>query len=603
MTNKINIFGTIGLFVLISIFTGCKTTSDWKNDADKVANKNLEAAQKLVTGDVEKIDIETPSVTLRRKLIEAQGLVIGDDFSMGKPNNIDVEYDKAAYTNDIYLTFEDVLKIAAANSRDFQAQKESLFKVALALDLEDDAFRTTFSGLMSSAFSSSRGDDERRSGLDNGLDLKAKQKFKNGTELTGSIAVDLAKMLSPDKDSAWGLVTDVSVTIPLLRGSGRFVVEEPLIQAQRNLVYAVRAFEQYKRTFMVRIASSYYNVLLAKRQLLNQEENYKRAIASTRRSRRMADAGRLQEYEFDQSYQNELGARNSWVSSNSNYESKLEQFRILIGLPPDSRIFPKEEELLKLKAYAESFAAKNDIKYEADEAMNWDEIELKKPDGSNKGPRETSEKRAIDLALAYRTDLQTARDELDDAERKIRIAADRLRAEITIGGSASAGEARSYGGASAGNGDYDLSRASYRALLNIDLPFNRTSERNSYRNALIAYEAAIRNYQEKEDSLKQTISNQVRNISENREVLTIQFMAVSLAERRVQSMDILLQAGRADMTDVLSAQNSLLSAQNSLYSAIIGYRINELSLQSELGILDVTAAGEWTEFSPDDYPL
>ena len=95
--------------------------------------------------------------------------------------------------------------------------------------------------------------------------------------------------------------------------------------------------------------------------------------------------------------------------------------------------------------------------------------------------------------------------------------------------------------------------------------------------------------------------NIVRSIRETRETLTIQFRALSLAQRRVESMDILMQAGRVDMTDVLSAQQSLLTAQNSLYSAIVNYRIRELELQSKLGVLDVTAAGTWFEFDPKQY--
>ena len=76
-----------------------------------------------------------------------------------------------------------------------------------------------------------------------------------------------------------------------------------------------------------------------------------------------------------------------------------------------------------------------------------------------------------------------------------------------------------------------------------------------------------------------------------------------MAQRSVESMDILLQAGRVDMTDVLSAQQSLLAAQNSLYTAIVNYRIRELELQSKLGVLDVTAAGTWFEFNPNEVLL
>jgi outer membrane protein TolC len=576
---------------------GCKSPLDWFNEADEKAASHIKNAQNRDNLRVEKISVDNPADTLRRRLIEAQGITVADSLSATSSKE-EISIDEK-FREPIYITLEDALKIAAAENREFRSQKEDLYRSALALDLEAHNFRTTFAVLMSSSLSSTRTEGrDRNLGNDNRLRLGANHKFKNGTELSSSIAFDLAKMLTAEKESAWGLIADASITIPLLRGSGRFVVEEPLIQAERNLVYSLREFEQYKRNFIVSISTSYFNVLLAGRQLRNQDENYRRAVASTRRSRRLADAGRLQEYEFDQSYQHELDARNSWVSAYSNYDSVLESFRMVLGLPPDAKVFPLESELAKLHQYTESFASGNIDNYEAKGAIDWDKIELKKPDNKNKGPKELDEATALIVAFDNRPDLQSARDRVDDCERKLRIAADNLRAEITIGGSANVGEGRSSGSAHLDNGSFLPKFGSYSALLNIDLPLNRTAERNAYRNAFFTYDKAVRSYQETEDNLKKEVFNIVRSMRETRETLSIQFMALSLAKRRVESMDILMQAGRVDMTDVLGAQQSLLSAQNSLYSAIVNYRIKELELQSKLGVLDVTAAGTWFEFDP-----
>ncbi len=585
----------------VCFLPACRTPQDWKEHADRRAGKLISAAQTVENGDVEEIDIETPSDSLRRRLLLTQDIPYGSIFSLGSGYTGEPAQGEKLKTEDIELSLMDAVSIAAAGNSEYQSRKESLYRTALALDLEDHGFRSTFSGIIDSELSTSKAEGEDRvSGSNNSLGLGVKRRFKNGVEMSGNIAVDLAKMLSAERDSAWGVLADMSVSVPLLRGSGRFVVEEPLIQAQRDLLYAVRSFEQYKREFVVSVASSYMDVLLYKKRLRNQEDNYRRAIVSTRRSRRMADAGRLQEYEFDQSFQNELSARNSWISAQSAYEGRLESFRILLGLPPESRVFPKNSELEQLSVYASSFAKMDAGDYDASEAQEWDEIELVEPDGSNAGPMEIDEDAAVKIALSYRPDLRTASDRVQDAERAVRIAADRLRAELTIGGRASAGERRSYGSASDGDGDFSLSRGNYSALLNIDLPFDRYAERNEYRNSLIALESAVRDYQSEEDKLKQSVREQVRGMNENRETLTIQFMAVSLAERRVESMNILMQAGRAEMNDFLDAQQSLLSAQNSLYSAIVGYRIDELNLQCQLGILDVSVAGLWKETRPSE---
>lgn len=132
-------------------------------------------------------------------------------------------------------------------------------------------------------------------------------------------------------------------------------------------------------------------------------------------------------------------------------------------------------------------------------------------------------------------------------------------------------------------------------LLTIDLPIERRQERNNYRNALIAVESAVREYQSQEDTLKQTIRSDMRSLSQTKDNLKIQYMAMNLAERRVRNQEILLQAGRADMTVMLEAQDSLVSAKNSLYSAMINYKNQELALQRDLGLLQVSADGTWKE--------
>ena len=140
-------------------------------------------------------------------------------------------------------------------------------------------------------------------------------------------------------------------------------------------------------------------------------------------------------------------------------------------------------------------------------------------------------------------------------------------------------------------------------LLGIDLPFERTAERNSYRNTLIAYERTVRDLQEAEDNVKFDVRNVLRSLLEARETIRIQAEAVRVAQRRVDSTDLFLQAGRAEIRDLLEAQNSLNSAQDALTSAVVNYRIGELRLQRDLGVLEVQNNGLWVEFDPDAYNI
>ena len=71
-----------------------------------------------------------------------------------------------------------------------------------------------------------------------------------------------------------------------------------------------------------------------------------------------------------------------------------------------------------------------------------------------------------------------------------------------------------------------------------------------------------------------------------------------MAERRVGSTNLFLEAGRAEIRDVLEAQEALVSTQNALTAALVNYRVGELELQRDLGVLEVDGRGLWREYTP-----
>ena len=297
----------------LGVVTGCRSTHDWRTDADMKAGKHLENVQMEANGRLETIAVESAQDTFRRRLMLDQQLPHLDKASLGVRDLDDTDkwrkekhlLSGQPYTSlfntaeTVRLSLDDAIMIGARNSREYQSQKEQLFQVALRLDLEDHSFQNTFRGMLKSVFESTHDGTRRNSGFANTASAGIARTFKNGVEMAAGIAVDLAKLVTGDKGSSWGITADASISIPLLRGSGEFVVAEPLKQAERNLLYQVREFEQYKRRFVVSVATSYLGVLQAEQRIRNQEENYKRVITSTRRSRRMADAGKLPENQFD----------------------------------------------------------------------------------------------------------------------------------------------------------------------------------------------------------------------------------------------------------------------------------------------------------------
>jgi outer membrane protein TolC len=616
------IFAALLLFGFSIASTGCRSPESYRNSADRVASDILDEGWQVAIGRTEDgFTIEPAGDTLRRRLLLDQHLPVRAPGSAGSGDDEQIEqWPDDSYISDRQLEHTDhgfdtravpkitllqSLEVAAANSRNYQSQKETVFQAALRLDLAKNEFRTIWAGVLDSTISSSLGDTSETSGIVNADSLSLSKQFKNGTRFTGLLALDLVKLLSGPQSGSTGLSLDSSLSIPLLRGSGEFVVTEPLTQAQRDVVYSIYRFERFKRTFAVQVASEYLSVLQQLDRVQNAVENYERVISSTRRARRLADAGRLPEIQVDQSVQDELRARNSWIQAQQSYARSLDQFKFTLGLPTDASVELDPAEfavLLNSDRYARYLNPEESSDAKGVPAADAP-ITFEYPSNIDAGPMELEEQDAIVIALMNRLDLRATVGEIVDAQRGVAIAADNLRADITLLGSASLGESRSLGSAGLDNAQVRTDRGFYSLLVGIDLPFERTSERNSYRNALINYEQTIRQLQSVEDSVKLDIRNVLRSLLESRESVKIQAESVRVAQRRVDSTNLFLQAGRAAIRDLLEAQNALNSAQNALTSAVVRYRIGELEIQRDLGVLEVNSDGLWAEFDPDSYDI
>jgi len=618
------------LAILMATFflVGCGPAA-YRRQADKAAYDIIRNQQQAALKKEEAFSIEPPSETLRRRLLLTQELPHSGAASLGAdhlepiahwpeklaaidPVETDEDNTPAEEADSalLKLSLEDALQIAARNSRDYQTQKEDVFFTALDLDLERNDFRYLFAGTGTSAYTNDpdAGPDVQ-SLLSTGTGQLSKT-FHTGAQIASQLVLDLAKLLTQDDASAFGILADATIMIPLLRGAGKHIVTEPLTQAQRDVVYSLYTLERFKRTLAVRVASDYLAVLRQLDQIQNEENNYRQLIAGTRRARRLADENRLPEIQVDQAKQDELRARNRWIIAQQTYAQRLDQFKITLGLPTDANIKLDRAELQRLAEGAKQHMAKTldgsrepktaPVPRAADSP-----IDLKPPTHEDGGPLEMQSVDAIAVALENRLDLRTLLGGVYDAQRRVVVAADALKAGLKIIGTAEAGERRSSASsASSSSVRFRPEHGFYSVALELDLPLERTTERNAYRESFIALEQAVRNAQQREDQIKLDVREALRNLLQARESLTIQAEAVKLDQRRVASTEMFLEVGRSDtqVRDVLEAQESLVSAQNALTAALVNYRVTELELQRDMGVLEINEKGLWREYQPSQVP-
>ncbi len=600
--------------------TGCSSPAQYRREMNKVAADIISEKQIEATGKATEFNVEKPGDTLRRRLLSGQNLPISGPPSLGtdklKPPEHwpEKSYPKATYGSSVIkpgdvnepltLLLVQALQIGARNSFEYQNEKEQVFKRALDLELERDAFRNTFVGQVESLLSTDTTGGRTVSGTVTSGDFGISRKLKSGARLSTALAIDLANLLTMGGASSLGIAGDATVSIPLLRCSGKHIVTEPLTQAERNAVYAIWDFERFKKKFAVNIASKYLLVLQQLDGVKNSGADYRSRIASARRSRRLADAGRIKEIEVDQAVQNELRARQGWIAARQRYKKQLDSFKSFLGLPPDSfvELDPNELELLIsptksiLEQIAEEDRDRGNTRIPAADGA----IKLKEPDNEKAGPLELNETLAISLAFDNRFDLRLTEGKVYDAQRDVVVAADALGAELTFFGSAKLGERRTVTTADLDNAQLRTDKGVYSAILTLDLPFERTEESIDYSVSFINLERAVRDVQILEDEIKTEVRNALRDMLEARENMYIQAKAVYVAQKRVKSVNMFLEAGRAQTRDLLEAQDDLLSAQNLLTASVVDYRIAELEIQRDMCVLQVDEKGLWHEYEPGE---
>jgi len=465
------------------------------------------------------------------------------------PNDIRIERSTAAGR----LSLARAVAIATAHNRDYQRQKELLYLTTLTLTLARHEFARQWFGTVDAGYLN-EGEDESLTG---GGTLGFSRALADGAQISAGVALDWARFLTGDPRTSLGSVLSVSFTQPLLRGRGRKIARENLTQAERNVLYQIRSFNRYRKTFVVSIVTDYYNVLRLRDTVTNAENDYERRVLSRERLEMEAEAGRRDSFEVDQTVQDVLRAQDNVVAAQERHAQSLDQFKIRLALPTDAEVELDPNELEALRR-----------------------TEVQDPDYTVEA--------AIRTALSERLDLANSADGVEDSARKVMVAADNLGAELNLVGST----------AVSSTPDTDFARLQfheglYRLGLEADLPLDRKAERNAYREALIALEQQRRAHENEVDSVKLDVREAYRQLRRQAESYRIQKNSVRLARKRVESTSLLLEAGRVQTRDLLESQDALLQAQNDLTAALVAHTVAKLTFFRDIGLLQVQPDGMW----------
>ena len=272
----------------------------------------------------------------------------------------------------VVLNMTDVVKVARTHSRTYQQELEDLYLSALDVTFERFRFDTQFFAGNATDFSI----DGKERGGDTTLGTETGASFRQlsatGTDLVVGLANSLVWQFSGSGSEVIGTMLDFSIVQPLLRLGGRARVLERLTQSERTLLANVRQMEQFQQGFFVNVvtgrnsgggpvrrgdvgqaglgliagvpsgrtggadAGGYLGLLQDLQQIRNQETNVIGLRDSLAALEAAFDAGRIAtSLQVSQARQALYNAQSSLLSARAAFQTRLDSFKIDIGLPPD----------------------------------------------------------------------------------------------------------------------------------------------------------------------------------------------------------------------------------------------------------------------------
>lgn len=451
------------------------------------------------------------------------------------------------------LTLTDALQYAQLHRRAFDTAQEDLFLATLSLTLERHLWTPQFAGELRTVY----GNFGEIRQFDQAMrfvgDLSVSQRLPYGGEFTArAIATLIRDVKKTITASETGQVV-LGLNVPFLRGAGH-VVQEQLIQLERELTYAVRTYERFRRRQLVDVAGRYFRLLTAKQQVLDGIDSLERAIGDFERAKALQDQGAGTILDTGRAEERVLNEQNRLANLRESFRFQSDNFKLFIGMPIDEPL-----ELEDLESIADIEAQILEGRYPL----------LVYPRAAEQ------QTYAVNVATDRRLDLLTARDRIEDAKRGVAIAENAMLPNLDLGTTLTF---------DTDPNDYSVSklefaRATWRSELILSMN-DRFQERTQLRRARIDVNRARRDYTDTLEQIRVDVRRAINQIQLQEVTLQIQQRQLLVAADRRDFAQIQYDDGLISNRDLVEAETQYINALNALnqaksdrWSALLDFRI------------------------------
>jgi len=478
------------------------------------------------------------------------------------------------------LSLGRALEVAVKHSRVYQGRKEQVYLQALSLSLARHQFTPLFSDAGSTEYAVSTVEVQgfevdpstgqptpvtsdqlvERSSVEGNGSVNAAWLIRDVGRISAAFTNSFFQYLSGDPSTVTNSQLSAAFTRPLLSNAAFKAERENLTLAEREMLYSLRDFVRFRKQFSVDVAAAYYRVLQSRDAARNAYLGFQSFKKSAARTRALVDEGRVKMAELGRLEQQELSQETSWIAAIRGYKLALDNLKIQLGLSTDANMVLDEKELQELAILHPDIPVEDTIR----------------------------------VALASRLDLQNVRDQVEDANRAVGLAANGLlpRVDLTAAASLSSPQGQRTVFVLP-----DQDRYRWGVGLDFDLPLDQKAKRNTYRTALIRREQAARTLTEAEDTIKLQIREDWRALDQAKRSYENSELGVKLAERRVEEQELLAELGRGRAQDQVDAQNDLTAAKNQRTQTLVDHTVARLRFWEHMGILFIKEHGAWQDVS------
>ena len=448
---------------------------------------------------------------------------------------------------------------AMHHARDFQDAKEELYLAALDLTLERHLWTPQFEAIVRATYDDAKDDVVMDRALTTISNVSVRQDLPFGGHVGATVIHELVRDVRDRVSRAETGQVILDANVPLLRGAGR-VAYETRYRKEREMVYAIRDFERFRRSFLVDVAQRYFDLQLAKASIHN---TFKKYLSQRQESEKADCQFKMARIDISQASRVKSSFRRAaadLVTVKERYESALDRFKIRIGM---------------------SVGALLDVMtQEKDESAN--AVDALLPD--------VTPDVAIAVALHYRLDLLNSADQWDDARRGVVNAKNNILPDLDFRGSvAFDSDPNRLRGTR-----FQAERRAWQGLIELRLD-DRKTEQNAYRDSQIQLRRAQRRHEEFQDIVRADTRRALRQIAQQDNLKRIEAINVRDNELRLEAAKAHFDLGKKTNQDVVDTEADLLIARNQLARAMAAYRSAILDFRLDTGTLRVTDEGNWQD--------